>query len=660
MLKFFNRLEKTRNFVLLIFAVLMVASLVFFYAPTPNQANADLSRSTETAASVSGEEITVGELYRQREMYSQFSQGRPYPAKMLLDGMIASRITRVEAERLGLTASDAEVAAKIREIAKPSDGKPFDQKIYEQNAIQQAGSIAAFEEGVRDDISAEKLRVFLTAGVTVSEEEVLKDFQRKNTKFDLNYVALTAADVAQTLNPTEAELRDYFERNKQSYYIGVPQKKIRYVFVNTEKIGQKLAISDADLRAEYDKLPADKRIAGVQGQEIVFRVPKPEFETQVMEKANQVVERLREGGDPVTEEEFATAAKGQSENAATAASGGKLPGPVRENPNKPDDPYQRLIKMKPGEITEPISYQGRYFILRRGDDVPKSFEDARKELEVSLRNRRAYAVAAELAQKVGDTLKQNKDVQATAQQFAAEANMSVAEMIRETPYVKPGDNVENIGTSPQFEEGIQPLENAQDVGERIPIQNGFAIPMLVDKKPPRDAEFEEVRAELVEVVKLEQARARIEQIANAIASGSTTAAAITSAAVAQNAKAKEQKSFILGSPLGEGPSATTSEALEDAIYAMKAGEATKTPVKIGDTYYIVGVTNREEANMDDFAKQRDTLMDQMLQRKRGEVYQDYVAAARARYEQNGDITIYKEAMAKLDQSSALDLGTLGQ
>lgn len=660
MLKFFNRLEKTRNFVLLIFAVLMVASLVFFYAPTPNQANADLSRSTETAASVSGEEITVGELYRQREMYSQFSQGRPYPAKMLLDGMIASRITRVEAERLGLTASDAEVAAKIREIAKPSDGKPFDQKIYEQNAIQQAGSIAAFEEGVRDDISAEKLRVFLTAGVTVSEEEVLKDFQRKNTKFDLNYVALTAADVAQTLNPTEAELRDYFERNKQSYYIGVPQKKIRYVFVNTEKIGQKLAISDADLRAEYDKLPADKRIAGVQGQEIVFRVPKPEFETQVMEKANQVVERLREGGDPVTEEEFATAAKGQSENAATAASGGKLPGPVRENPNKPDDPYQRLIKMKPGEITEPISYQGRYFILRRGEDVPKSFEDARKELEVSLRNRRAYAVAAELAQKVGDTLKQNKDVQATAQQFAAEANMSVAEMIRETPYVKPGDNVENIGTSPQFEEGIQPLENAQDVGERIPIQNGFAIPMLVDKKPPRDAEFEEVRAELVEVVKLEQARARIEQIANAIASGSTTAAAITSAAVAQNAKAKEQKSFILGSPLGEGPSATTSEALEDAIYAMKAGEATKTPVKIGDTYYIVGVTNREEANMDDFAKQRDTLMDQMLQRKRGEVYQDYVAAARARYEQNGDITIYKEAMAKLDQSSALDLGTLGQ
>ena len=650
MLKFFNRLEKTRNFFILIFGVLMVASLVFWGGSgIQSNATVDPSRSTETAASVSGEEITVGELYRQKQMYSRYSQGRPYPAKLLLDGMIASRITRVEAERLGLTASDAEVASKIREDFKSQDGKPFDQKIYEQNIIQQSGSIAAFEEGVRDDVSGNKLRAFITSGVTVSEEEVLKDFQRKNTKFDLSYVAISPAEYAQTITPTDAELRDYFERNKQSYYIGVPQKKIRYLFINTEKIGQKLPISDADLKAEYDKLPEDKKTAGVLGKEIVLRVPKPEFDEQVMTKANELVERLRNGGDTVAAEAFATTAKGQSESAGSAAKGGDLPGPVRENPAKPDDPYQRLIKMKPGEITEPISYQGRYFILRRGDAVPKSFEDAKKELEVSLRNRRAYSVAAELAQKVGEALKQNKDAQATAQQFAAQANMSATDMVRETAYVKPGDNVENIGTSPQFEEGIAGLENAQDVGDKIPVQNGFAVPMLVDKKEPRDAEFDEVKNELIEVVKLETARNKIEQIANQIAAGSTTAAVIANAAQASNMKAKEQKSFILGSPLGEGPAATTSEALEDAIYGMKQGEATQTPIKIGETYYIVGVNKREEANMDDFAKQRDTLMEQMLQQKRGEVFQDYLASTRVRLENGGDIKIYKDAIAKVEE-----------
>ena len=72
--------------------------------------------------------------------------------------------------------------------------------------------------------------------------------------------------------------------------------------------------------------------------------------------------------------------------------------------------------------------------------------------------------------------------------------MSVGEMVRETGYVKPGDTVDKIGNSPQFEEGIAPLENPQDVGEKTPIPDGFAIPMLVDQKGPRDAEFDEVKA----------------------------------------------------------------------------------------------------------------------------------------------------------------------
>lgn len=659
MLKFFTRLEKTRNFVILAFAVLMVASLVFFYAPASSNIGVDLSRSQETAASVSGEEITLGELYRQKENYSRYSQGRPYPAKLLLNGLISRRVTRVEAERLGLTASDAEVAAAIREQFKPEAGKPFDQKRYEQNVIEQAGSIAAFEEGIRDDLSANKLRAFLSSGVTVSEEEVLKDFQRKNTKFDLSFVAVNPAELAQTITPSDDELKDYFEKNKQSYYISVPQKKIRYVFVNTAKIGEKLQISDADLKAEYDKLPEDKKKAGVLGQEIVLRIAKPEFDGQVLEKATQLAERLKKDGPIVSETAFADLAKGQSENAATASSGGQIKGPVKENLNNPTDPYQRLIKMKPGEITEPISFKGRYFILRRGEDVPKPFEDARKELEVSLRNRRAYGVAAELAQKVTDNLKQSKDVQKTAAEFAAQANMGVAEMVRETGYVKPGDDVANIGRSPQFEEGILGLENPNDVGDKIPVQNGFAIPLLVDKKEPRDAEFDEVKSQLIEVVKLEKARNQIEEIAKQIAAGSTTSATLAGIAESKNLKAQDQKSFILGSPLGQGPSASTSEALQDAIYAMKEGDVTKTPIKVGETWYIVGVNKREEANMEDFAKRRGDLMEQMLSQKRGEVFSDYLSATRQKMETAGSIKIYNDAVAKLDEPT-LPFGGGGQ
>lgn len=649
MLKFFTRLEKTRNFVLFLFAILMVGSLVFFYTPARNTVSANLAQSDETAASVSGHAITVGEIVRQKENYAQFGRGQSFPTKMMLDGLISGRITRVEAERLGLTAGDAEVAAKLRELNKSQDGTPFNQAVYEQNVTEQFGSIATYEQSVRDDLSAQKLNAFLTSGVTVSEEEVLNDFQRKNSKFDVNYVAVSSTDLAKTLTPTDAELNEYYEKNKTSYYISVPQKKIKYVFVNTAKLGEKLQISDADLKTEYDALPPDKKLAGVNGQEIVLRIAKPELDGQVAGKAAELVQQLKkDGATTVTEEAFATLAKGHSENPGTAQAGGKLAGPVRENPNKKDDPYQRLLSMRPGEVSEPINYQGRYFILRRGEDVPKSYDQAKKEIEVSLRNRRAYSVAAELAQKVVDSLKETKDPVKTAQAFAAEANMSAADMVKETAYVKPGDDVPNIGISPQFEEGISPLANINDVGEKTPIQNGFAIPMLADKKDPRDSTFEEVKGQIMDVVKLEKARAQVEEIAKQIAAGAANAGALGAAATAKGLTSKEQKSLVLGSPLGEGPTAGTSEALQDAIYAMKVGEVTKTPVKVGDNWYVVGVTKREDANTEDFGKQRSGLIESMLGKKRSAVFSDYLAATKQKLETGGYIKIYQAAIDKID------------
>src|SRR5436189_1519324 len=361
MLKFFNRVERTRNFVLFLFAILMVLGLVLFYTPVRNQYQANLQHSEETAASVSGEKITVGEIIRQKENYTRMMRGQSYPSKMVLEGLIGSRINRIEAARFGLTASDAEVAAEIRRQYKSDDPtKPFDQQIYEQNVMEQYGSISSYEQNVRVDLSAKKLNAFISSGATVSEQEVLEDFQRKNTKFDLTYVSVGSTDHAKNITPTDQELHDYFDKNKASYYISVPQKKIRYVFINTEKIGEKPPLSEADLRAEYENIPPDKKSAGVLGQEIVLRVAKPEFENDVQAKADELVQQLKKDGPTVSEEAFATLAKGQSENPATASKGGALPAPVRENTAKPDDPYQQLLKMKPGEIVGPLNYQGRY------------------------------------------------------------------------------------------------------------------------------------------------------------------------------------------------------------------------------------------------------------------------------------------------------------
>ncbi len=91
--------------------------------------------------------------------------------------------------------------------------------------------------------------------------------------------------------------------------------------------------------------------------------------------------------------------------------------------------------------------------------------------------------------------------------------------------------------------------------------------------------------------------------------------------------------------------------MEAAIYGLKTGEVTKTPIKIGDNWYIVGVNSREEAKTEEFAKTRDQLMEQKVTEKRGQIFSDYVASIKRDMETKGDIKIYQDVLAKLDEAT---------
>lgn len=658
MLKQLSRLEKTRNFVLLAFVVMMAVSLIFFYAPR-SETQQVLTRSQESVATVGSETVTLGELATVQEnlkrRYSQFgSANYTPPLKSVLDGEISSRLMRQEAARLGLTATDDEVRVEIQKQLKAAEMNPNDLEAYKRSVTEMYGSVAAFEQQIRDQIAGEKLNAFLTSGVSVSDEEVLDQYRRSNTKFDLVYVPVTAPALTEKINPSDEELKAYFDQNKSTYYISTPQKKIRYLFINQAKVGEKLDIPEAELRAEYDQLPADKKQKGVEAQQIVLKIPNANQETQVLAKTNEIVAEARKNGAVVSDQDFAALARNRSEDAATAPNGGKVNGIIRENKAKPDDPYQQVLTFAPGQITEPIKYGNAYYIIRRGEAVSKSFEDAKQEILVSLRNRRAYRAAADLAQEAADKLKESKDVRKVADELAARANMKPDEMVRETGLIKPGDDVPNIGVSPQFEEGIAPLEAVGQVGERTQIKDGFAVPVLVEKSEPRDADFTEVRDKVLAAFKLQKARSQMPAIARAITEGANTPDQLRAAAEKNGLKALESKDFKLGSPLGEGTASAASNQIDEQVFNLKPGETTKNPVLIGDNYYIIGVTKRTDPSSDEFAKERDELVKTAVEEKKMQVFSDYLADLRRRYEEQGRIKINKEAMAKLEEANAAE------
>jgi peptidyl-prolyl cis-trans isomerase D len=635
----------------------MALSLVLFFRPNSGSSTLEPTKSTEVLAKVNGAEITVGDFATQKQnIQNQFSRfggqvsltQMGYTDEKILNGLISKKITEQEAARLGLGASESEVKDRIDKMFRDASGKflltDASGKLDMSKYQERVGDVALFERGVAEDIAREKLEAFVAASVRISEDDVQQEYKRKNTNFDLTYVVVSADKLAEKIQPTDDEMKAYYESHKNSYSIAVPQKKIKYVFIDQDKSGQKLQIADKDLKDRYDTLDPQYKQAGVKVQQIVLKVARPDLDATVKAKADDLVSKARGSQETTTEAAFADLAKGNSEDPATAKNGGQVAGVVKKNLNKSDDPYQKALDMQPGEVTDPIKYKNAYFILRRGESVPKTFEDAKPELLVSLRNQRGYTIAQKLAQRAQDRLKETKDPQKVAQELSAEANMTPAEMVRETPFVKPGDDVPNIGSSQQFEEAIAPLNNPNDIGARTAIKNGFAIPMLVEKKGPRIPEFDEVKDKVAQAVKTEKAKSQLEATARELIANAKAPGDLKAAAAKLGLEAKAEANYKLATPLGE---AGSSVLLDDPLYAAKTGEVLKTPILLNQNYVVLGVNTRTEADLTEFAKQRDSLMQSALTERKNQVFDDYLTAVQTRMEQAGKITIYKDVLANM-------------
>ena len=253
-----------------------------------------------------------------------------------------------EAERLGLGASDAELAEKIRKQFSDASGHFVGFDRYKESVTARYGDIEKFENEIRDEIAQEKLRAFVTASVNVSDDEVEEEYKRRNTSFDVSYIAVSADKLAEKIQPSDEELRSYYESHKTDYRYLEPQKKVRYVFVDTEKVGSKLQIPDADLKTEFDSLKPKFKEAGVKVQQIVLKVARKDLDAQVEQKAKDLIAKLRGPDGQATEEAFAEAARGNSEDPATARNGGFLAKPFKKNPNKPHGLYDRAVDMQAG------------------------------------------------------------------------------------------------------------------------------------------------------------------------------------------------------------------------------------------------------------------------------------------------------------------------
>ncbi|MBT1073263.1 peptidylprolyl isomerase [Pelotalea chapellei] len=216
------------------------------------------------AAKVNGTKISVEEYQsayqRIRNMYQQI-YGQSIPAEMekmlnlkkvALDSLIDNMLVMKEAKKMGIKVSKDEVAKEIAGMSTFQKDGAFNFDLYQQLLRSNRMTPKEFEESQKNELMIKKARQSVKDKATVTDDEALAQYKKENDKLDLEFVAFAPSDVIDQIKPTEAELKDYLQKNQNEFKTPV-KVALSYVLIDPASMAAKLSVSDEEIQTFYQK-----------------------------------------------------------------------------------------------------------------------------------------------------------------------------------------------------------------------------------------------------------------------------------------------------------------------------------------------------------------------------------------------------------------------
>lgn len=575
-----------------------------------------------TVATVAGQDITVEEVQKEArrlidQRYSQLgaNAGRLMPMVVpeAYQQLVNEKLLLAEAAHLGLKATDDDVRDFLRQIPELFSGGNFaSQDVYEDFAQRRGYTIPQLEQVVREEILVNKLRALVTAGASVTNAEVHQQFEKDNTKVKFDYAVLKKDDIVKTLKPADAELKAYYERNKNRYINSIPEKRqLKYVVIDTAKLQSQIQVTQQQLQDYYNQHRDQYRVAGqVNVRQILIKKPLPgpdgkadqKAADQARAKADDILKQLKAGAD------FADLAKKDSEDSGTAKQGGSL-GWISPDAFPVAAVSQAAQSLNKGATSNVIDAGYAYVILHLDDKQEphvKTLDDVKAQIEPLIKLQRA----AQAAQNESDQVLAN--AKATSLEKAADA---AGLQVISTDFVTSKDALPGIGNDKQFMDAAF-SQTANAPVDEVPLHAGYAIYQVTAVKPPSTPTFEEIRSRIETEFKNERAGELLTQKTQELADRAKTDHDLKKAAKESGA---EFKTSDLVLPNGQVPDVGSLSGGASVAFTLKPGEISG-PIDSGNTGVVLSVVDRQPPTEQDWTAKADQIHDGLVMQKRQEAF----------------------------------------
>lgn len=621
--------------VLLGIVVVLLGGSMLLYLVPQGPATGEAA-ATDTVAKVGNQNVTVADI---RQQMAEIQQRNPIPkplesiyAQQILSQLVFQKEIEYEAKRLGITVSDQERADRIRQFLPTAfNGGAFvGMDRYSQEVQQRFQlTVPVFEELIRQGLLEEKIRRFVTDGISASPADLQQEFRNRNEKVKLEYALVKPEDLQAKITPDEAEIKAAYEKNRSKYQI--PEKRVvRYGLADTNQLRQNVQISEDQLKAQYQANIQQYQVPNrVHAEHILFTtVGKPDAEAEeVKKKAEDVLQQLKNGA------KFEDLAKKYSEDPGTRDKGGDL-GWIVQRQTVPEF-EKTAFSLPKGQLSGLVKTQYGYHIIKVLDKETahtKPFEEVKDSLLPGLKLNEADRQASEEASRISLQIRQS--TRTSLDDLAKQFHLSVGE----TRPASVTDQVIELGSSPEVKDQIFRLRPGE-LSLPVKTDRGYIVLSVKDVQPAHQGTLEEVRDNVVQDIKSEKAvelaKSKAEELAKRVKGGEK----FDSAAKALGLQAKTSDVFARS---GSIPGAASGKQLS-AAFQMKQGEM-GSPLSLGQNWFVYQVAEKQEPNPDDFDKQKKEISDAVLQQKRNLAFEAFRSALDSRLKQEGKLKLIPEKM----------------
>jgi len=659
MLRFFAKLERSRSALLLAFCALLLVGLIAFYIPNsslgPGAGSVRSSDDNIVIAKVGSQEITLKEYKGALSTaLSAFGRGNSLPLgiaksigydKRALDDLISERLVIEQGSELNLTGADSEVSDAVRRTFTNDQGAFIGRTEYMRRIKMGGLDVEEYEKNRRDAITAGKVRDFITSPIQVSDREVEEKYKRDNTKVEVVYATVDRDKIRSKFNPTEQDLRSYYDSHKDEFKADDKTRKVEYIFIPSKEVAKTVPVTEEELKKEYEARKQFEKRASV----IKLNVLAASDENTVKAKIDELARKVR---DPKGED-FATVAKGNSQD-PSAKQGGDI-GWIKKEQNKPGQWRQRVYTndMEVGAIEGPFKDGRSWYLMKVTEQREVPFEQMRDTLKATAQNNKAYKLTNDLAQKAYDKAKQYKDLRKAAEEIAGEIKVSADSLLKTTPYFRDGDEQKDLGDSaghannPAFDQATIAIAKGE-IGEKVSIPGGFAVPRVVDILDKGAAmSFEQARNQVENKYRQEKEPTFAQGRAQEILNQSKSVEDFERLVKAEGLETKTDTNFDTYSfPGGSQGGSQAGNQARAALMSLKEGETVKSPIKAGASYLIFAAKKRTEADLSKLPQEREGVRQSILSERQNLAYDTFIKAARKRYEEQSKIKIYQDRIDK--------------